>query len=446
MSPIPTILRRIKRDLPPSPPHPAIVQTIAGMYSPYAYVEYCQAVCGDSFTLYPIDMLPIVFLANPEDIGAVLTGDATELHPGAAGSLVAPVVGKRSFMLQEEDEHTWGRKVITPVFHQQMVESQAAIVTDLVERSVASWPTQTTVALYPYLRAMTLSVILRIIFGNQDAELKALHARLMPMLTVTETFLLAGPKLRRVPGWRGMWRGFLRQRVEVDEIVHRLVRERQTSCVLGGPVNLLDMLLGAENPDGSSMSKQQIRDNLMSMILAGYETTTGQLAWAFQLLAHNPQVQHQLIEELDSASGDAYLTATVNETIRHKPVFLFTIPRHVVKAVQIGDRIYRPPVRLAACTYLLHHNPDIYPDPHVFRPERFLGAAAQPRTWHPWGGGRKHCLGRHFAMLEIQTVLRRALAERVIVPATRKVERPRWHSAILAPGAGCRVILQPRTR
>jgi cytochrome P450 len=184
----------------------------------------------------------------------------------------------------------------------------------------------------------------------------------------------------------------------------------------------------------------------MAMIVAGHETTTGELAWAFQLLAHHPEVQERLIEEIDSGGSDEYLTATVHETLRHKPVFLFAIPRKVVEPVEIGGWSYRPPVHLAACTYLMHHNPELYPKPHEFRPERFIGQTQQTRTWLPWGGGRKHCLGRHFALLEVQTILREVLCTRRVLPASDRVERPRWRSAILVPHAGGRVILRERTR
>jgi cytochrome P450 len=208
--------------------------------------------------------------------------------------------------------------------------------------------------------------------------------------------------------------------------------------------DLLDMLLAAENPDGSSMSDREIRDNLMSMILAGHETTTGELAWAFQLLAHNPEVQDRLIEEIDSGGGEEYLTATVHETLRHKPVFLFAIPREVIEPVEIGGWTYRPPAHLMGCTYLMHHNPELFPNPHQFRPERFIDESQQPRTWLPWGGGRKHCLGRHFALLEVKSILREVLATKRVLPASDRIERPRWRSAILVPHAGGRVILRER--
>ncbi len=444
MSPIASSLaRRLGGELPPSPRHPAIVQTVGGRRWPYSYLEHCQSACGDRFTLYPLDREPMVFLADPHDIRAVLTGDATELHPGAGGEVIAPLIGDRSFMLLEEDEHVWGRKTITPAFHRRTVTEQTAALSDVVERSVASWPLQQPIALHPHIRSLTLTVILRIIFSDHDTELAELHGRLVRMLTVSDSLLLQGPRLRYIPCWRGTWRRFLEQRATVDELIHRLIRLRRSDGV-GERGDLLDLLLTAKNRDGSPMSEQQIRDNLMSMILAGHETTTGELAWAFQLLAHNPRVQRRLIEELDSDQDEDYLTATIHETLRRKPVFVFTIPRNVVAPIEIGGWTYRPPVQLAACTYLLHHRPELYPEPHTFRPERFMGASAQPRTWLPWGGGRKHCLGRHFAMLEVKTVLRHVLATRTVWPASSRIERPRWRSAILIPSAGGRVVLRAR--
>jgi cytochrome P450 len=441
-----SIARRMKRELPPSPAHPAVVQTVGGRRWPYAYVEHCQASCGKSFTLYPLDMPPTVFLADPEDIHAVLTSSAKVLHPGAGGDAIAPLVGGRSFMLLEEEEHSSGRSAVTPAFHAAMVKEQAATLSDVVERSVASWPVGVPVALDPYLRSLTLTVILRVIFGGAATELAELHVRLMRMLSVSDSLLLQGPRLRTVPGWRGTWRRFEGERAAVDEIIHRLVRRRRASCHVEQRRDLLSLLLRAKTPSGSPMSAQEIRDNLMSMIVAGHETTTGELAWALLMLAHNPHVQRRLAAELDSASGHDYLTATVYETLRHKPVFLFAVPRKVLTPIRIGDWIYQPPVQLAACTYLMHHSSELYPDPHTFDPERFLGGPPRSRTWLPWGGGRKHCLGRHFAMLEVTTILRHIVTHRTIAPASDRVESPRWRSAILVPRDGARVVLNDRLR
>jgi cytochrome P450 len=444
-----SLLIRLKHELPPSRRLPSAFETVCCRWLPSTYLAQCRDHLGDRFTVYPLDMPPLVFLADPSDIQAVLSSDPSALHPGSGGAMIAPLIGERSFMLLEEDEHICGRRAITPAFHRRMVADQTSMLYDIVEHEVASWPVDTIIPLHPYIRALTLRVILRAIFSDHYGKLQPLHERLMDMLSVTTSIILQEPKLRHVPGWRSTWRTFVEQRTRVDDLIYELMRRRRSETsgqpkTEGQRVDLLDLLLSAENPDGSSMSDREVRDNLMSMIVAGHETTTGELTWAFQLLAHNPRVQNRLIEEIDSGTDEEYLTATVHETLRRKPVFLFVIPREVIKPVEIGGWTYRSPAQLMGCTYLMHHNPELYPDPHQFKPERFIEEEQQARTWLPWGGGRKHCLGRHFALMEVKAIIREVLSNRRVLPASERVERPRWRSAILVPHDGGRVILRER--
>ncbi len=441
---LPSFVTRVGGDLPPSGPFPAMMQTLGCRWWPYSYMAYCRKHIGSRFTVYPVTMPPLVFLAEPQEIREVLTAPDTELHPGAGSKILTPLIGERSFMLLEEDEHHQGRKAITPAFHRRMVAEQTATLGDMVEREVATWPAHKPIRLHPRIRALTLRVILRVIFSSEDDDtLRLLHRQLMDSLSVSKSFVLQEPNFRYGPGWRRTWRTFLSQRTKSDTTIYRLLSQRRAEN-RSSPQDLLDMLLNAENPEGSPMPDVEIRDNLMSMILAGHETTTGELTWAFQLLAHNPTAQERLIDDIDSHAGGEYLTATVHETLRHKPVFLFAIPREVIRPTQIGSWIYPPSVHLAACTYLMHHNPEFYRHPEQFRPERFIDEAPSARTWMPWGGGHKHCLGRHFALLEVQTILREVLLGNRILPASRQIEHPRWRSAILVPHAGGRVVLRRR--
>jgi cytochrome P450 len=439
----PHSLIRLKGSLPPSRHLPVAYQTFCCRYSPVAYLESCRLRLGHRFTVYTIDMPPLVFLTRPDDIHAILSGDPTKLHPGASVNVIEPLVGDRSFMLLEEDEHMHRRRAITPAFHQRLIAHHTRLLTETVEREVASWPLDEVVPLDPYVCTLTLRMILRAVFGDDDA-LPRLHERLTAMLGVTTSILFQEPKARHIPGWRGLWRTFVKQRAEVDEVLRSLIRRRRAETVRQ-PSDLLDLLLVSTNADGSMMSEQEIRDDIVSMILAGHETTAGEITWALQLLAHNPRVQQCLIAEIDRGTENDYLTATVHETIRRKPVFLFAIPREVVMPIEIGEWNYAPPVRLLACTYLMHHDPELYLRPEEFRPERFLEEPPEPRTWLPWGGGRKHCLGHHFALLEVQTVLRHVLAAMRVLPASTDIERPRWRSATLVPHAGGRIVLRRRS-
>jgi cytochrome P450 len=385
-------------------------------------------------------MPPLVFLSASQDIRAILTAAPDVLHPGAGGAVVAPLVGESAFMLCEEDEHINGRNATMPAFYKKAVQEHTAMVAGITEREVASWPLDTAFPLHSHLRSLTLRAILGTVFDEENHTTATLYQSLMNMLSVTAGLVLQEPQLRHLPGWRTTWKQFVKRRAEVDALILTLIDRRRRED--GHRGDLLDMLLFAHNSDGSPMSDRQIRDHLMSMIVAGHETTTAELAWAFQLLAHNQTAQNRLIEEIDSGTTEEYLTATVQETLRHRPAFLFTIPRVVVKPIEISGWNYHPPAQLLGCTYLMHHNPELYPDPHTFRPERFLGQTPQAGTWLPWGAGHKSCPGRHLALLEIQTVLREVFSTLLVLPASKNIERPRWRSAILTPHAGSRVILR----
>jgi cytochrome P450 len=437
------LLARIRRDLPPTMPIPSILQTLACRQWFFSYVGRCQSRYGNRFTVYPMDMSPLVFLSDPDDVQEMIAAPPTALHPGAGGTSLVPLIGGSSFMLCEEEQHRYGRNTIMPSFHRKVVKNYEAMVEAIVEREVASWPLDSPFAIHPRARALMLKLILRAIFVDEDRLLEAIHQRLLRSLSVAGSIVLQIPQVRHFPGWHSTWERFLTHRARADELIFEIIRRRRREAEHG---DLVDVLLAAHNPDGSAMIDQQIRDNLMSMILAGHETTTAELAWAFQLLAHNRPAQNLLLEEIDGGMGEQYLTATVSETLRHRPAFPFLIPRAVVEPIEIGGWSYRPPARLLGCTYLMHHDPELYPEPQAFRPERFLGEIRQSPTWLPWGAGRKSCVGRDFALLGMQTVLREVLSTRVALPASSGIERERWRSAVLVPQAGSRIILRARGR
>ncbi len=438
--------RNIGGDLPPGMPLPAALQTYLMWRSPFAHMERCRMRYGRCFTLRMTSFPRLVFLSDPAEIRAMLTAPADVLYPGEGGATIAPIVGSSSFMLLDGDEHLNGRKVVLPALHKRMIYRHTNRVVEVVQRAISSWPRDIAFPLHPCLRALTLEVILRRIFtwrepGYED-RLGILRDRVLAMLSVTGSVVFPEPILRYGPG-RSIWERFLRQRSESDDLIYALIDEHREAAGRGCG-DALEMLLEARNADGSSMTRRQVRDNIMSLILAGHETTASQLAWAFQLLAHNPAVQERLIEEIDAGTSDEYLTATIQEVLRHRPVFLFAIPRAVKQPIEIGGRRYQSPTHLLACIYLLHHNPEIYPEPNEFRPERFLEGQPSPHKWLPWGGGRKRCPGSYLAILEMKTVLQMVLESTTVSPASRRIERPRWRSVIVTPHAGSRVVLRRR--
>lgn len=433
-------IKRVGRDLPPCAPLPAALQTLACRLSPISYLEHCRVRYGSRFTVYPVDMDPLVFLCDPEDIRALYAAPSTILRSGSGGDVVAPLFGESAFMLLDGDEHIHGRNAVTHAFRRGAVERHEPMIQRLIEDQAAYWPVGEAFAIHPSLRALTLRIALEAFVGGYDG-LEELHRELMRLLTVMASLVLQEPRLRNLPGWRRTWAQLVRRRHTVDRLIFELIARRRGH---GDDEDLLGRLLVARNQNGSLLSNRQIRDNLVSVLIAGHETTAAELAWGLQLLAHNPAVQDRLAQEIADGRGEDYLTATIHEILRHRPVFLFSAPREVVQPIEIGGWTFRPPVRLLACNYLLQHDPAFHTEPQEFRPERFLGGSPPARTWLPWGGGRKRCLGQGLAMLELRTVLRFVLARWSVLPVAARIERPRWRTVLVAPHAGSRVVLRTR--
>lgn len=429
-------------------PLPAAFLTYMYWRWPFGYMQRCQARYGMRFTHRMTGFPRMVFVSDRHDVKTMLAARPDMLLPGEGGAKIMPIVGDQSFMLRDGDEHMCVRKAILHVFRNEVLELECEWVQERVRTAVATWPRGVPAQLHSRLRILALEVILRRIFGGrvQAERLALLRDRVLDTLAVTGTVVFPLPALRHGPG-RHVWERFLNNRAATDEAIHELIDARLEE---GGSLpeqDALAALLAARNPDGTPMSRLQLRDNVMSLILAGHETTASQLSWAFQLLAHNPRVQRRLIEEIDDPeAGEEYLSATIQEVLRHRPVFLFAIPRAVKRPIEIGERLYEPSVHLLACIYLLHHDPAVYEDPDRFRPERFIEAQPGPYEWMPWGGGRKRCPGARLATLEMKMVLRTALESVTIRPASGRIERPRWRSVIVTPHRGSRVVLCPRER
>jgi cytochrome P450 len=430
-----------REGLPPAAPLPAALQTFVFWRDPHAYLSWCRSRYGSSFTIRPVGMPPLVFFSALEDIRAIITAPADVLHPGAGGAVISPLVGERSFMLAEEEQHMRGRRAILPAFQTEVVASHRTMVERTVDDELGRWPSNRVLATHPHLRSLTLRVILRTIFGSEDDQTLDLHRALLSMFDVTASLVLHEAPLRHLPGWRRTWRQFLTDRSRVDQLLLGLIEDRMFRRAQDA--GLLDLLVDGTRSSGSA-GVRQIRDDLMSVILAGHETTASQLAWALQLLAHAPATQQRLAEDLERGE-ERYLSATVQEVMRHRPVFLFAIPRVTAQPFELGGIVFRAPVHLVGCIHLLHHDPEFFCEPQRFRPERFLELSSEQRArWLPWGGGRKRCPGHRLAMLEMQIVLRAILERWRVLPAATQIERARWRSVIVTPGGGCRVILSRR--
>ena len=429
--------------LPPGPRSPRTVQTLAWWTRSIPLFERCRARYGKRFTLRLLQTPPGVHLSDPADIKEVFTAPADVLHPGEGARILEPVVGANSVILLDESAHLSQRKLMLPAFHGERMAALTGLLEEVTEREVAAWPLDDPVALHPRLQSLTLEVILRAVFGlDPGPRFEAIRDALTENLEMGNHPASMFPLLQR--GRR--FQEFLERSAKVDALLFELIDERRAQPNGEERDDVLAMLLAARHEDGSPMSQQELRDELMTLLVAGHETTASQLAWAFERLARAPDALRTLLAEVDAGNGDDYLTATINETLRHRPVIPNAAPRLTKQPVEIGGFSYPEGVVLIPNAYLVHHDPDIYPDPYAFRPERFLDESPGTYTWIPFGGGRRRCLGASFAQLEMKVVLRAVLSRAEPLPAADPTEGSRRRAITLSPRHSARTVLRARTR
>jgi cytochrome P450 len=438
-----------KSQLPPGPRMPAALQTLGFWSRPTTFLERGRARYGRRFTIRLLGSPPFVILSDPEEIKEVFQAPPDVLHPGEGAKILEPIVGRHSVILLDEGPHLEQRKLLLPAFHGERMQRLAGLMAELAEREVASWPREEAIALHPRLQRLTLEIVLRAVFGLQrGAQLDELRDLLTQILEFSESPLsLLPPPPRALASFGPMGR-LERLSEQADKLIYELIEERRRAADHDGE-DVLTTLVGATHEDGSPMSPEELRDELVTALVAGHETTASQLAWTFERLAREPAIVGRLREELEEDSADEeYLTATINEILRHRPVLPNAEPRLVVKPVEIGGFAYPPGVALVANAYLLHHDPAVYPEPYEFRPERFLeregGQAPGTYTWIPFGGGRRRCLGASFALLEMKLVLRAVLERCELRPAGERHEATRRRSITISPARGCEVVLSER--
>jgi cytochrome P450 len=406
-------------------------------------MERLRRKYGNRYTIRLPGQPPFVMISDPDELKQLFTAPPDVLHPGEGARILEPIVGSNSVILLDERPHLEQRKLLLPAFHGEKMQTLRGLMEELAEREVASWPAGEPVDLHPRFQALTLEVILRAVFGLDAGErLDSLRAQLGRILEFGNSITSVDRNFQRNFFGFGPYARFTRMREQADELVYEQIDERRRTGERHDDV--LSMLLDARHEDGSEMTREEIRDELMTALVAGHETTASALGFTFALLAVEQDVLSRLHSELDSDDGDEYLTAVIYEALRRRPVLPQAEPRLVKKPIRIGDWDYEPGVVVAASAWLVHHDPEIYPEPFAFRPERFLGEQPGTYTWIPFGGGRRRCLGGAFAMVEMKVALRAALRRFTIEPAARPAP-PKRRSITISPGESGRVVLRSRT-
>jgi len=422
--------------LPPGSRLPAAVQTVLFMTGRTWIGPRWHRRYGDVFSVHLAPSGRGVVLAKPEHIRAVFAGPASTFHAGEGNAILGPIMGEHSVLLLDEETHLSARKRVMSAFRGEAMRGYGDVVQRLAAEQVKRWPVGKPFAVHPYMNEISLEVILQIVFGVTD------EARLTEMRPMLRRLVKIGPVV--FLGWLyprldavGPWRRFRRLKEATDALLYAEIAERRTVPDLAGRTDVLSKLLAAD----PSQSDAELRDHLVTLLLAGHETTASTLAWTFHDLARHPEVLHRAQQAADE-DDDRYLEAVVKESMRLRPV-IAQVARRLAKPVRVGGYDLPADVVVFPSIYLVQHTPSLYPSPDDFRPERFLDGSPPPATWIPFGGGIRRCLGAALAMVEAQAVLKAVLARVDIEPVGRP-EYATTRNITTVPGRGARILSRPR--
>jgi len=420
-------------------------QTLSWALRPFGFLEDCRRRYGDSFRLMFLGFeRPMVMISDPEAIKALYTERGHGLPPGR-NIFLEPILGSRSLLLLEGSDHIAHRKLMLPAFHGERMRSFEPMMEAIVDAEIDSWPLGAEFPLHPRMQAVTLEVILRVVFGvSEGPRLEQLRGLLRNLLAETgsASVQLRALLMRRFGNDASVWGRFEGRLREVDDLLYAEIAEHRAKDDLEERDDILSTLILARFEDGEGMSDKDLRDQLMTLLLAGHETTATGLAWTFDLLLRHRRVHERLREELEAGEED-YLRAVITESLRLRPV-VPVAGRRLNKPL-VTDSLELPAgTDVTPAIWLAHTRSDAFPEPYAFRPERFLEEGPETYSWVPFGGGVRRCIGGAFAEFEMRIVLREVLTRCELHKADPMPERIARRNITLSPKAGTPVVLGAR--
>ncbi|HWN34399.1 MAG TPA: cytochrome P450 [Pseudonocardia sp.] len=433
--------------LPPGPKLPKVVQTALIWTRPHRFAAANQRRYGKVFRAYAAPSGWLVYLADPADIKAVFAGDPAVYHAGEANSILRGVVGDDSVLLLDEQRHRDRRRLMLPPFHRDAVRRQVELMTEIADAEVARWPLGREFPVAPRMAAITLEVILRTVIGTDDpARLAALRTTL-PQVTdmnLLDVSSMAKPELLR----RWPWRGVRRRRAEADALLYAEIAARRADPDLAERTDVLAMLVRAADEGGRQMTDAELRDQLITLLMAGHETTATALSWALERLVRNPEVLRRAVaaasvDPAEDPAADEYLDAVVKETLRSRPV-ITEVARTLTRPTRVAGYDLPAGTVVLPAIGLVQASAEHYPDPERFDPDRMVGQTLSPTTWFPFGGGGRRCLGATFAQVEMRVVLRQILRGVELETTESPGEPQRVKHITLVPRRGGRVRVRAR--
>ena len=428
--------------LPPGPSLPPPLQSARFIARPVPMMERCRREFGGTFTLRVLPVGEVVFISDPPSLKALFTADRVNTIAAGRNVILAPLLGDRSLLLLEGAEHLERRRLMLPPFHGERMRAYERVMEEATEREVDSWPLGPAFPLHAAMQAITLEVIMLAVFGVAETRREPLRQGLLDILTATRSPATIGitiPWVRRLPNFRA-----LRRRIEAtDELLAAEIAEHRAAPDISQREDILSLLISARDEEGAGMDDRELRDQLMTLLTAGHETTATALAWAFDLLFRRPDALERLREEVEEGTETAYMDAVVEEALRLRPVVPF-VGRELCRAATLGGNELPAGTTVMPSIYLAHTDPETFPDPYAFRPERFLGEGPETYSWIPFGGGTRRCIGAAFAQLEMRVVLRTVLRRAVLEPATSEPEGIVRRNVTLSPRNGTPARLRSR--
>lgn len=429
--------------LPPGPRTPAPLQALRYSRDPLGFLAAHQRRHGDIFTIRFPYFGSIVYVARPDLVKAVFTGDPAVFHAGEANATVLePALGPYSVLTLDDQPHLRQRKLLLPPFHGERVRRYGELIVAATRREMESWPLGEPFAIRPHTQRITLAVILEAVFGVHDEERHRHFGALIDDFAGRVGLITSFPFLRRDLGRFSPWARFLRSRRALDAYIYEEIHLRRAEPGHERRDDILSLLLGARDEAGEPMSDRELRDELVTVLAAGHETTATGLAWAVERLTRNPAVLARLRESLAAGEED-YLAATVKETLRARPVIV-DVARKLTAPATVGGYELAAGQFVLPAIAALHYREDAFPEPLRFRPERFLDGKVDNYAWIPFGGGVRRCIGSAFAEYEMRTILREFVERADLRAADRGDEKVRVRNITLAPARGGRVVLARR--
>ena len=405
------------------------------------FIAACRRRYGTAFTLRVASMGTVVYLTDPADIKTVFSGDPRVYHAGEANSMLRGLLGDTSVLVVDGDVHRDRRRLMLAPFARDAVAAQVDLIAQIAADNIAGWPRDRSFAAAPKMSEITLEVILRTVIGTTDpARLAALRVVLPRVLRIGPWQSLAVMKPELLQTWP--WRRLRRAIADADRLLYAEIADHRADPRLAERTDALSMLVRASDEDGREMTDRELRDQLITLLLAGHDTTATGLAWALERLSRHPAVLQRAVRAAEDGDDD-YLDAVAKETLRNRPV-VFDVGRILTQPVELAGRRLPAGVMVVPGLVAVHADPQLYPNPERFDPDRMLDATLSPSSYFPFGGGNRRCLGATFAMVEFRVVLREILRRVDLHTTTELGEKPRLKHVIFVPRRGARIRATPK--